>query len=362
MNLYKMELYKTLRRPIVRVTGLIMALLLGFYFYALGDGERSAVGDAEPVFGYRAVRQDREIAEAFEGILTDEKLQQIVDMYGFPSRTRTDYGGWWDGNFLTEFVTDYFSDGYLRSWDNYKPAEHLIPIAESSFYHFIEGEELYFGYYKGWENYIDFMQFAGYVLIVWLVVVLSPLFSQELDTGMYPLIFTTENGRSRDVGAKLAAAFTVTLACFLTAAGLSFIGCWRIYGLGGARTLVCFTEADWLSSCSDLTVAQFTLVYLAVYVVALLMTCGFCVFASAGAKTNFSSLLTAGGILIAPFVLRLFGVSWLLCDSQPIFLIWPMALLESTKVVPYWLYLCTGVALTAACTTAGRKRWKEVRE
>ena len=193
MSLYRMELYKILRRPIVRISGVIFAALLLFFFYAMGDSERSSLSNSEPVFGYPAIQQDRELAKKFEGPLTDEKIQQIVDLYGFPSKKQKGYNGWWDQNFVTGFVTEFFSDGYISNRD-YKAAENIIPIKEADIYKYIEGEPLHFGYYRGWEKYIMFMEFAGEILIIWLTIALSPLFSQEIDTGMYALIFTTKNG------------------------------------------------------------------------------------------------------------------------------------------------------------------------
>ena len=62
MSLYRMELYKILRRPIVRISGVIFAALLLFFFYAMGDSERSSLSNSEPVFGYPAIQQDRELA------------------------------------------------------------------------------------------------------------------------------------------------------------------------------------------------------------------------------------------------------------------------------------------------------------
>lgn len=359
MVLFKMELYKVLRRPIVLVSGMIMAVLLGVYYISLIQEERSTIGTADPLFHMEAIRQDREIAEEFQGVLTNEKLQQIVDKYGFPSKTLRGFSGWWDKNFLTEFVTEYFSDGYYGSWDNYKIAENIIFIENTNFYPNIQEKELYFGYNKGWTKFIEFMQFAGYVLMVWLVVVLSPLFTQEHDTNMYPLIFTTENGYKKDINSKILAAFTVTLVSFLVIAGSAFVVGGAIYGLDGEQMMWGFETHNWLSTLSKLTMAQFTVAYLLLYELALFMTCGFCVLASAISKNNFTSLLIVSGILIVPLLYRLFGGSFFLCVSQPMMMILADILVEAMIGMSYWFYVCVGVLITMICTFIGKKKCKK---
>lgn len=94
MALYKMELYKILRRPIVWVSGFAALVLLAFYLFSLPDGCHSMVeGQDPPLFGYEAVRQDREITAEYEGILTDETLRRIVETHGFPSKVMRGYAG-----------------------------------------------------------------------------------------------------------------------------------------------------------------------------------------------------------------------------------------------------------------------------
>ncbi len=359
MSLYRMELYKILRRPIVRISGVIFAALLLFFFYAMGDSERSSLSNSEPVFGYPAIQQDRELAKKFEGPLTDEKIQQIVDLYGFPSKKQKGYNGWGDQNFVTGFVTEFFSDGYISNRD-YKAAENIIPIKEADIYKYIEGEPLHFGYYRGWEKYIIFMEFAGEILIIWLTIALSPLFSQEIDTGMYSLIFTTKNGSTKDIHARILAAFTVVFVSFLIVAGLSFWGCWQIYGLGGAKTLYGFLSGYWIRPYTKYTILKFTVVYIMMNMTALFMTCGFCVFVSAKAKSNFNALLVTGGFLTAPIVLFWFFRSSVvaLCASQPVFLMLSRLLTDVSYKVIYWEYLCINSVLVVVCIFAGVRRWR----
>lgn len=357
MSLYKMELYKILHRPAVWIFGAILAVLLGFYFIVSGDEERSTVGGADPLFHDAAIRQDREITRGFAGILTDEKLQAIVDEYGFPSKVQRDFGGWWDKNFLTQFVTDHFSDGWMRGWEpgEYQAPQHLIPIEETDFYEHVRGETLYFGYYKGWAKYIDFMQFAGIVSMAWIVIVLSPLFSQEHDTQMHPLVFTTEYGSSLDVRAKLLAAYTVTGMVFLAVAGGGLAACWLRYGLDGADVLWAFETGSWYGPLVSATMAQFTAFYLSIQALAHLMVCSYCIFASARAKSSLGALLSLVAILVAPLVMRILG-AYVICAMQPLFLVMYRVSIEVTAMLgsPVYFFII-GILSIVGATFAGRK-------
>lgn len=52
---------------------------------------------------------------------------------------------------------------------------------------------------------------------------------------MLPLIFSTEEGRRKDVMAKIAAALTFTISVFLWFAVINLVLCQVVYGLNGIQ-------------------------------------------------------------------------------------------------------------------------------
>ena len=110
MRLYRMELYKLYHNKIFRI-GLFAAtaLLLAYFWFAEVGGEIAAV-DGSVYSGYEAVKMNKKITKEFEGELTDEKVHQIVEKYGLPSKLEENMPGWRDGNFLNDFVTRYFTN------------------------------------------------------------------------------------------------------------------------------------------------------------------------------------------------------------------------------------------------------------
>ena len=131
MELYKIELYKLIHRKffLISLSGIFAVLLLYFCFVNIG-GERSTVNGVVYT-GLQAIKKDREITEAFQGILTDDKAEQIMESYGLPSAVSENYGGFRDENYLNGLITEYLGNGYFYSWDDYQVSTSLLSISQT---------------------------------------------------------------------------------------------------------------------------------------------------------------------------------------------------------------------------------------
>lgn len=114
MRLFKMEIYKLYHEKaflwgVLSVIGLMMIF---FWFAEVGD-ELAVIGE-KSYSGYEAVQVNRKITEEFEGIITDEKIDQIIKKYGIPSKLSENMPNWRDGNYLNDFVALYFTNGNCR--------------------------------------------------------------------------------------------------------------------------------------------------------------------------------------------------------------------------------------------------------
>ena len=211
MRLYRMELYKLWHKKGFLICGVCMILITGFYF-ATTVGSESAAVDGVRYSGYEAVKVNRQITEEYRGTLTDEKVSAMVERYGLPSEVVYDYPGWQDGNYLNNFVTTYLSDGYLRDWNAYKAPTQVYAIADTELgkVQRASGTEIQFAYTNGWTTFLDTLQMGMMLASILLLMSLSTLFAQEGQAKMLPLLFTTQEGKEKDVYAKIAAAFTLT--------------------------------------------------------------------------------------------------------------------------------------------------------
>ena len=115
MRLYKTELFKLFYNKIFKIGILAVTGLILLYFCFAEVGGEIATVDGKFYSGYEAVQINRKITKEFEGDLTDEKVNQIIEKYGLPAKIEENMPGWRDGNFLNDFVTEYFTNG---AWEN----------------------------------------------------------------------------------------------------------------------------------------------------------------------------------------------------------------------------------------------------
>ena len=85
MRLYKTELFKLFYNKIFKIGMLATTGLLFLYFWFAEVGGEIATVDGKFYSGYEAVQINRKITKEFEGDLTDEKVNQIIEKYGLPA-------------------------------------------------------------------------------------------------------------------------------------------------------------------------------------------------------------------------------------------------------------------------------------
>lgn len=78
---------------------------------------------------------------------------------------------------------------------------------------------LSYGYVGGWDNVIDCAAFLSFAMLA-VCVTLSPVFSAEYQGGTDAVLLSTRHGRSRLVGAKIAASLIYVTAYFALAAAV----------------------------------------------------------------------------------------------------------------------------------------------
>jgi hypothetical protein len=214
MRLYKMELFKLFQNKIFKVGMLATTGLLFLYFWFAEVGGEISTVDGKFYSGYEAVQMNRKITEEFEGDLTDEKVNQIIEKYGLPAKLEENMPGWRDGNFLNDFVTRYFTNG---AWENgVLPTErYFLGETELGKAYDEIGKTPYLAYTTGWKVFVEMLQFGLILGSILIICGVSTIFAEESQTKMLPLIFSTEEGRRKDVPAKILASLQKSL-CFRT--------------------------------------------------------------------------------------------------------------------------------------------------
>lgn len=240
MRLYKIEVFKLFYRKffMICLLSVLGILLLYFYFVNVGD-ERTTV-NGNLYTGYKAVQVDREITKEFSGVLTDDIAEQIVEKYGFPSKVEEYYGYFRDQNYLNGFITKYLGNGYFRDWNDYQVSTSLYTISQTDLGRVVEvsGNEITLDYTKGWTVFFDTLQLGMILGSVLILVGVSPVFSEEYQNKMAALLFTSEEGKSKDIIAKIAASFTMTTIIYIVIVSCVFVCIGSVYGFTGKDCII----------------------------------------------------------------------------------------------------------------------------
>lgn len=328
MRLYRMECYKLVSQKIFAIGAVCTILLTMFWFWVSNVDMETAMVDGERYSGYEAVKVNRRITEEYQGVLTDEKVAEIVNQYGLPSEVVYDLPGWRDGNYLNVFVTDYLSDGYLRDWNNYKAPTRTYAIADTELGELqrVTGREIGLAYTHGWKALLDALQTGMVLASILIIVSVSTVFARERQMKMLPLLFTAQDGRGKDAWAKIAAAFSLTIVVYSVTVLLCLVMSFWVYGLDGGESalgMVWIGGVNVGNHVSCMPAASFTGIMIGMDLLAMLLLCAITMCASAHSKSNFGAVTTAAVLWGMPLFIRMLfgGPGYFLASCMPLFLI-----------------------------------------
>ena len=320
MRLYRTEIYKLFHNKIFKIGMLAVMGLILLYFGLVEVGGEIATVDGKFYSGYEAVQVNRKIMEEFEGELTDKKVNQIVEKYGLPSKLEENMPGWRDGNFLNDFVTRYFTNGSWESGELPTERYSLEKTELGETYNQIK-KTPYLAYTTGWKVFVEMLQFGLILGSILIICVVSTIYAEESQTKMLPLIFSTKEGRRKDITAKIFASFTFTIFLFLWIIVVNLILCWTIYGLDGFNNI----SAVVLSNCRMQPVLfwKYLTILVGLNFEAVLSLCAITLCVSAYQDSSFGAVIVSAVCWGLPVLIRMFfgGFLAVIVNSMPVFLI-----------------------------------------
>lgn len=355
MRLFKMEIYKIFHEKIFLwgVLSVIGLMLIHFWFVEVG-GELAVIRE-KTYSGYAAVQVNRQITEEFEGIITDEKIDQIVKKYGIPSELGENMPNWRDGNYLNDFVTLYFTNG---SWQAQILPAQMYTLGESELGKVCESRGIVpvLEYVKGWRAFVDLLQFGLVLGSILIICSVSTVFAKEGQTKMLPLIFTTEEGRRKDVYAKILAAFSQTVSVFIGIVLLDFILCSLVYGTDGFTNMTGVVLGEkMLRGVYQVNFPQYLGRLLLFGLQGLLLLCAVTLLVSAKYNTPFVAVIAAAACWGMPMILRMF-LTGIFIYATPLFLVMHLCLVDvygAEKIV-----LLISLVIGIICTAAGFLKYR----
>lgn len=328
MKLFEIELYKLVRGKFFIISFWCAISILIFYFCFVIVGEERSVVDGAVYRGYQAILADRNMAEEFRGAFTHETAERIVEKYGFPSEVEENYGGFRDENYLNGFVTEYLGNGYMRDWNDYKVSTALLPMSGSDLGKVMEktGKEFPFDYAEGWSAFLDALQLGMVLGSALVLIAVSPVFAGERQNGMSDLLFTSAEGRERDVAAKVSACFAVTVLIYAAVVLCVFALTGAAYGFRGTECMSgMVTGRHSLSAANPISmepVKDYVALTLALDFLGLAALCAVILSVSAHFEGTFQAVSVSAMVWLLPLLIRILfgGMGYALVSGTPLFL------------------------------------------
>ena len=214
----------------------------------------------------------------------------------------------------------------------------------------------YLAYTMGWKVFAEMLQFGLILGSILIICGVSTIFAEESQTKMLPLIFSTEEGRRKDVPAKILASFTFTIFIFMWFVLVNLVLCWMIYGLKG------FENISWMVLYQHMLQPVLFLKYLGILLglafQALLSLCAIALCVSAYQDSSFGAVIIAAVCWGLPVLIRMFfgGIIWLIVDSMPIFLV--MTGIVNDIYEMWYIVLGINICFAIGCLVKGLVSYK----
>lgn len=290
-QLIRFELSKILKKRIVYITMAAFCVIFGIMLYSWIFGNEWAKDqEGRNLYGMEAAAYNDEIIKRFEGPLIDEKVLAILE--AFPRTGDTDI---YDiSNSIYYPVAQLFAerDG---SWNGKTVAEVFPEFTEPPM----------LGRASDWESFLYSMTYIVLMAGIVLIIVISPIFSDEYTSGMDALILTSKNGPRRCVTAKIMASFVFAFGYAVMILTLSFLMFYIGNGFEGWDTDIQLGELTIYSGVSQPVKCYEAAILLAVSSLCSILTLNGLVLAfSVISRTSFVSIIASAVVYIAPMFIN----------------------------------------------------------
>ena len=215
----------------------------------------------------------------------------------------------------------------------------------------------YLTYTTGWKIFVEMLQFGLILGSILVICSVSTIFAEESQTKMLPLIFSTEEGRRKDVMAKIAAALTFTISIFLWFAVINLALCQVVYGLNGFNNIAGLVLSESIRHQSVMF-SKYLAVLLMLALEALLSLCAITLCVSAHQNSSFGAVIISAACWGLPVIIRIFfgGFMALIVDAMPVFLIMTNMVKDIYNI--WQLVFTINIILAAACLAEGTIAYK----
>ena len=278
--------------------------------------------------GKTAVEIDKGIAAKYEGILTDEKVQQMMSDFAPTSDLHGLSAIYVYQNAMQSAAFSRFSDKE-GNWNGLSVSDVF------------GNEEIKIGYVDGWLSTSRNMVRVFVALALAVIIMLAPIFSGEYE-GVDNIILTSKYGKTKCATAKVIAGIITAILTTALVAAINLLLAFVFYGTEGLDCSILFAPSDYVEAFIPFNITCGTLLK---YQILLAFTCtlsvtGITLFLSAISKNQIVALVAAMAIFLFPVLLPITEVNPLfrLIGLLPIYHVLAISLLSVEQMSNGMLY------------------------
>ena len=338
MRLYYLEMKRLIRTKsvwILMIAMVVLAAVMAYVPVTFIRAYKTDAGNVQAVTGVQAVKISKETRKDMEGEVTEEKIRQAIlvlnEMY-------QEYGS----SFMEEVPADVYAEKIYPIMPVLNVIEQVLVPDGKNLYNMeafdVKEEDAATIYEKYREEIqglsqnpelvkemqkisgsvktpftyesgmtletVDYYTIYLFLVMFAFIVIASPVYAAEYQTGADDVIRCTKNGRVRIAVTKILVTFTLAVATFV-ASSLTFVAVlYILYGGSGFGTSI---QMGYVFYLPALTIGSMLKLQIAGGVLFTLATVSFVLFLSSKCKNVQTALISAFGIAILPMILNMAG-------------------------------------------------------
>ena len=338
MRLYYLEMKRLIRTKsvwILMIAMVVLAAVMAYVPVTFIRAYKTDAGNVQAVTGVQAVKISKETRKDMEGEVTEEKIRQAIRVL---NEMYQEYGS----SFMEEVSADVYAEKIYPIMPVLNVIEQVLVPDGKNLYNMetfdVKEEDAATIYEKYREEIqglsqnpelvkemqkisgsvktpftyesgitletVDYYTIYLFLVMFAFIVIASPVYAAEYQTGADDVIRCTKNGRVRIAVTKILVTFTLAVATFV-ASSLTFVAVlYILYGGSGFGTSI---QMGYVFYLPALTIGSMLKLQIAGGVLFTLATVSFVLFLSSKCKNVQTALISAFGIAILPMILNMAG-------------------------------------------------------
>ena len=338
MRLYYLEMKRLIRTKsvwILMIAMVVLAAVMAYVPVTFIRAYKTDAGNVQAVTGVQAVKISKETRKDMEGEVTEEKIRQAIRVL---NEMYQEYGS----SFMEEVPADVYAEKIYPIMPVLNVIEQVLVPDGKNLYNMeafdVKEEDAATIYEKYREEIqglsqnpelvkemqkisgsvktpftyesgmtletVDYYTIYLFLVMFAFIVIASPVYAAEYQTGADDVIRCTKNGRVRIAVTKILVTFTLAVATFVASSLTIVAVLYILYGGSGFGTSI---QMGYVFYLPALTIGSMLKLQIAGGVLFTLATVSFVLFLSSKCKNVQTALISAFGIAILPMILNMAG-------------------------------------------------------